>query len=67
METDATARNEPSPVPDDVEVDYDADAERTDDEVEPLPDHLDLPIETPEADALAQRRSAPSDDEAAPR
>jgi len=49
----------PDPCPDD---------ERSDDNgTEALPDHLDLPIEMPEADAVDQRRAAPSDDEAAPR
>lgn len=39
----------------------------TDERDAALPDHLDLPIETPEADAIEQRRIAASDDEDAAR
>jgi len=34
-----------------------------DEEDDALPDHLDLPVETPEADALDQQRAEPFDEE----
>ena len=42
--------------------DFDEERRILDDEVE-LPDHLDLPIETPEADALDQARIERVDDD----
>ena len=34
-----------------------------DEDDDTLPDHLDLPVETPEADALDQQRAEPFDEE----
>jgi len=59
MTIDSSGRAEDDdarPAVDDDRLDFD-------DADEGLPDHLDLPLETPEADAIDQHRAAPLDDE----
>jgi hypothetical protein len=65
MTTDASGRDaDDRPIPaatvdDDDRRDADDDLAEAD-----VPDHLDLPPETPEADALDQRRAEPPDEDA---
>jgi hypothetical protein len=54
--------------PNELRADLEADAREGDEPVEPevreeLPDHLDLPLEVPEADKLEQELDVPIDDE----
>lgn len=52
------------PIPTDVDDDSGSGDEPVEPEVhEELPDHLDLPLEVPEADALEQELEVPIDDD----
>ncbi len=43
-------------------IDDERQADPSDEDVDELPEELDLPIEVPEADAIEQQRSVPVDD-----
>ena len=59
MSTPSTPRHEHLDIDHDRVLDDELDVEPTDDEG--LPDELDLPIDVPEADAIEQQRSVPSE------